>query len=135
MEVINYSQELEASSRSFKERGDCTVLAWANVFDCSYEKAHAHMRKFGRKNKRGMLIHQIESAIFSCKKAKVRKGPYSRDNKITLKKFCDQHSEGRYYVLVRGHALCVKDGVIHDYKAGLRRQVHCAFRIYLEGEV
>ena len=67
----------------------------------------------------------------SLKKTKYKIGPYSKTNRITLKNFLDKHSEGRFYVCVRGHALAVVDGVIYDYREGLRRQVTWAMRVYL----
>lgn len=135
MQWVNYDMELVCSSAKKKESGDCTVMAWANTFDCSYEKAHAYMSKFGRKYRKGMQVYQIKEALSACKKAKVKFGPYDGANKISLSKFCKKHSVGRYYVLVRGHALCVKDGVVYDWKEGGRRQVHFAARVYLEGKI
>lgn len=135
MEWINYDMELVCSSSKMKERGDCTVMAWCNTFDCSYEKAYKYLSKYGRNYRRGMKIGQIKDALSACKIAKVRFGPYDRKNKISLSKFCKQHNKGRYYVLVSGHALCVKDGIIYDWKEGSRRQVCFAARVYLEGEI
>jgi hypothetical protein len=93
------------------------------------------MKKHGRQHRKGMKLDEIHAALKSCTKAKVKFGPYTQKNKIVLSKFVKQHSKGRYYVLVRGHALCVKDGVVHDYKDGPSRQVTFACRVYLEGEL
>lgn len=134
MQWVNYDMELICASSDKKESGDCTVMAWANVFDCTYEQAYNYMAKFGRKHRKGMKLYQIKEALESCKKAKVKFGPYDGWNRISLSKFCKKHSQGRYYVLVRGHALCVKDGVVYDWKEGGRRQVHFAARVRLEGE-
>lgn len=135
MERIAYSPEIIEVSRKFKEHNDCTVKAWVNCFDCSYEKAHAWLKRFGRQNRRGPTMDKLQAALESCKIAKVRIGPYSRGNRITLSNFCKTHNKGRYYVVVRGHALCVKDGVVYDHSDGFRRQVIFAARVYLEGEL
>lgn len=135
MEHIKYSEELISKSRSLKEHNDCTVKAWVNTFDCSYESAHAWLKKHGRINRKGMLLKDIERALASCKKAKIKVGPYGTTERINLRAFCEKHSKGRYYILVRGHALCVKDGVVHDYRDGPRRFVTFAARVYLEGEI
>jgi hypothetical protein len=120
---------------NYKEYNDCTVVAWAECFDSSYENAHAWLKKHGRINRRGMYNKELTSALKACKKAKVKFGPYSNQNRISLSKFLQKHPKGRYYVCSRGHAYCVKDGVVYDYKEGLRRQVIFAARVYLEGEI
>ncbi len=130
-----YPQELIEASHKAKETKDCTVKAWVNVFDCSYDKARNYLRQFGRFPRKGMKISQIEQALKSCKKAKVKIGPYSNENKISLTKFCQKHPVGRYYVIVRGHALCVKDGMVIDHSRSPRRQVKFACRVYLDGEL
>lgn len=135
MEWINYDMELVCASSAKKEWGDCTVMAWCNTFDCSYEKAYKWLARFGRKHRKGMKIGQIKDALSACKIAKVRFGSYDRKNTICLSKFCKKHPVGRYYVLVSGHALCVKDGVVYDWKEGSRRQVRFACRVYLSGEI
>lgn len=135
MERVGYNQEHINSRLKLKEYRDCTVMAWSNCFDCEYEKAHTYLKKHGRKNRRGMFEEGILTALKACTKAKVKFGPYSRQNKITLKAFVEKHPKGRYYVLVRGHALCVKDGVVYDHSDKPRRQVTFACRVYLEGEL
>ena len=117
------------------EENDCTVRAWCNVFDAPYSNAHTWFKKFGRQNKRGMTRKQITTALEACKKAKIKKGPYDKNNRITVKQFLKKHSVGRFYVASSGHAFCIKNGVVHDWKYGPGRQITLAFRVYLEGEV
>lgn len=118
-----------------KEHNDCTVIAWAECFDSTYENAHAWLKKHGRRHRKGMYEKDIISALNACKKAKIKIGPYNNQNRISLSKFLQAHPKGRYFVCSRGHAYCVKDGVVYDYKEGLRRQVVFAARVYLEGEI
>lgn len=134
MKVVPYSSTLKQMSFQFRERSDCTVMAWSNCFDAEYSASHAWMKKHGRKDRKGMNNLHIRQALENVEKAKVKIGPYSRKNRITLKRFCEEHPVGRYYILVRGHALCVKDGVVYDHSEKPRRQVIFAARIYLEGE-
>lgn len=130
MEFKNVSDMFSANTKAMKETNDCTVKAFAVVFDTTYEKAHAHLKyNCGRQNRKGIVSREVIPP--SLKKTKHRLGPYSRDNRITLKNFIEKHREGRFYVCVRGHALAVVDGVIYDYKEGLRRQVTWAMRVYL----
>lgn len=136
MERVGYSEEHYNSRLNLKETNDCTVMAWVNCFDCSYEAAHIWMHRFGRNARRGMTLKQIEAALKGCRKAKVRFGPYGKEEKgITLNQFVKKHPVGRYYVTVRGHALCIKDGVLYDFKESKRRIVDFAARVYLEGEI
>lgn len=127
----NYTGMFSESTRAMKETNDCTVKAFSVVFNTTYEKAHAHLKNYcGRQHRRG--LRSIDVLPPSLKKTKYKVGPYSRTNRITLKNFIEKHNEGRFYVCVRGHALAVVDGVIYDYKEGLRRQVTWAMRVYLE---
>lgn len=135
MEYIKYSEDLITKSKALKEHNDCTVKAWVNTFDCSYESAHSWLKKYGRLNRRGMTSKDIQAALDGCKRARIKIGPYGKTCRINLKAFCEKHQKGRYYILVRGHALCVKDGIVHDYKDGPRRFVTFAARVYLEGEI
>jgi hypothetical protein len=131
MEFKNTTDIFSQNTKAMHETNDCTVKAFAVVFDTTYEKAHAHLKKnCGRQNRKG--IHAREVIPPSLKKTKYKVGPYSKTNRITLKNFLEKHNQGRFYVLIRGHAFAVVDGVLYDYKEGLRRQVTWAMRVYLE---
>lgn len=135
MNWVDYSETLRKSSKDAGERNDCTVIAWCNVFDCDYKAAHAWLKRFGRRNNTGMLPSKLKEALSSCKKAKVKFGPYSKSRRITVAAFCKNHPVGRYYVANRDHAFCIKDGVVYDWLHGPRRQITLAARVYLEGEL
>lgn len=131
MEFKNVSDMFSENTKLMKEDNDCTVKAFAVVFNTTYEKAHSHLKHHcGRQNRKGVISREVLPP--SLKRTKYKVGPYSRANRISLKAFVEKHNEGRFYVCVRGHALAVVDGVVHDYKAGLRRQVTWAMRVYLE---
>lgn len=131
MEFKNVADMFSTNTKNMKESNDCTVKAFAVTFNTSYEKAHVHLKKHcGRQNRKGIVSREV--IVPSLKNTKYKVGPYTRANRITLKNFIEKHNEGRFYVCVRGHALSVVDGVIYDYKEGLRRQVTWAMRVYLE---
>lgn len=48
---------------------------------------------------------------------------------------CIDTKKGKYYIVSRGHAYAVIDGVIYDYKESKRRQVIGAWRVYTKDEV
>lgn len=130
MEFKNSAVMFSQNTKAMRETNDCTVKAFAVVFDTTYEKAHAHLKhNCGRQNRKGIVSREVIAP--SLKKTKYKIGPYSKTNRITLKNFLEKHSEGRFYVCVRGHALAVVDGAIYDYKEGLRRQITWAMRVYL----
>lgn len=118
-----------------REGSDCTVLAWCNVFDAPYVNSHAWLKKHGRRDRHGMSRKNVERAFAACKRVKVVNGPYSQKDRISVAAFCKKHPVGRYYVLVSGHAFAIKDGIVHDYKHGPRRQITGATRVYLPGEI
>lgn len=134
MSWVDNSESLKKSSSEMRENNDCTVRAWCNVFDCDYVAAHTWLKKHGRRNGKGMLREQTKNALKACKKAKIKFGPYDKNRRITVSQFLKSHPTGRYYVASLGHAFCIKDGVVHDYKLGPRRQITMAVRVYLEGE-
>ncbi len=124
-------EAIDAASKTKKERNDCTVRAFAIVLNTSYEMAHKHMSlRCGRTPGRGVVSRRVLQP--SLKKTKHRVGPYSKDNRITLKKFCETHPDGRYYVCVARHAIAVVDGVVYDFKDAPRRFVTWALRVYLD---
>ena len=54
----------------------------------------------------------------------------------TVKTFCEQYNKGTYIVLVRNHALTIKDGIVIDnpnYRfTGYRRVVESFFKVYVK---
>lgn len=94
-----------------------------------------YMKKYGRRFRKGMFDPQIESALNGMKKFKAKKGEYSDKNRICVSHFVKKHPKGKYYVLVRGHAFAIIDGVVYDYKEGGRRQITQAWRVYSQEEL
>jgi hypothetical protein len=78
--------------------------------DWSFGKAHRYMRKFGRRDRRGMSTVDIVLALGQLDKK------FSSDcNGMTINRFVKSRPKGSYYVLVRGHALAVVDGTVQDW--------------------
>lgn len=112
-----------------KERMCCTVVAWAHCFKSDFETSNKYLSKFGRRQGGGMLRSQIEEALSSVRRHKVEDLGYMKGNTISLKNFVIDHPKGVYYVITGGHALAVKDGVVYDFRCGLRRRVQGAWKI------
>lgn len=123
--------DMYAARRVKKETNDCSVRSFSVVWDVPYDKAHEHIKKFGgRKHRGGLANSMFETADKWCPKTLMKKGPYTEQNRITIKKFCELHPVGRYWLGVAGHCLAVIDGVVHDHRYGPRRFVTCAWRVY-----
>lgn len=127
--VYNYPKYKEDQQR-FNETNDCTVVTMAEVCKLEYHEAHKILReRFKRPNRRGAYMQRTDFKD-AMKEYPIAEGPYSKTNKISLAQFCKKHPVGRFYVLVRGHALAVIDGVVHDHSEKPRRMVTKAWRVY-----
>jgi hypothetical protein len=137
-QTINpYKEPLICEDPVFKEDTNCcAVVAFTKVFDTGYTKAYNFIKKVcGRTHRKGLTQSQVLSIFENVKKGKWKMGKYSKNNRITINQFIKKHPKGRFYCLVRGHAIAIIDGVLYDYKEGGRRQITKAFRVYLEGEL
>ena len=130
MNKINSKTLLKGDSTiASSESRDCTVYAIASAFDLSYDEAHKEVAdRFNRQQGRGAKTSSIlegmaEGTTINGKTvSKVIKAPtttykvYGKivDRKVRLSSFVKQNQEGTYMVLVRNHALTVKDGVVLD---------------------
>jgi len=134
MEDIKHTNpypKYEKDRLRFKERNDCTVVTFAEVFNTTYDKAHEHLKvNCGRLNRKGLKTIQLLAP--SLKRTKFKVGPYTKQNAITIGQFVKKHPIGRYYVCVRGHALAIIDGVVCDHSERFRRKIIFAMRVYLE---
>lgn len=131
-EWVNNWTKYKEERTKMKETRDCTVVSFCEVWGAPYAAAHRHMKnQFGRKNRRGAETELCRDAIARCPKTRMAKREWDKKDRPTLKKFCEMHKEGRYWVFVHGHALAVIDGVVHDHTHGPRRKVKFAFRVYV----
>jgi hypothetical protein len=127
-------EHIDSASRAKKERNDCAVKAFAIVMNTSYDRAHKHLSlQCGRQHRKHGPIQCDKVLPESLKNTKHRVGPYAWvGEKVTIKKFCDKHPIGRYFVLVRGHAIAIIDGIVYDWGDKPRRQIYWAMRVYLD---
>ena len=118
------------------EKNDCTVRAIANAFNVCYDIAHGFAADvLKRKAKRGtkntyvnlvgakkVTFDLFSNTLFPETKTFKLAGKASPINpkythkkvKYTVKTFCSSHNVGTYILLVKGHALCIKDGIVID---------------------
>ena len=118
------------------EKNDCTVRAIANAFNVCYDVAHGFAADvLKRKAKRGtkntyvnlvgakkVTFDLFSNTLFPETKTFKLAGKASPINpkythkkvKYTVKTFCSSHNVGTYILLVKGHALCIKNGIVID---------------------
>ena len=148
------------SSLAKNEKNDCAVRAFANAFNISYDVAHKFAEdKFNRKAKKGVkgmfiTLSKLGFATFDLfsntlfpetktygihplarsKTGKLVNTDYThKEVNHTVKTFCAKYNKGTYIVIVKNHALTIKDGIVIDnpnYRfTGYRRIVESACRI------
>lgn len=125
------SKELlkQGSSIASGETNDCVVFAFASAFGLDYDTAHAEVKqRFKREDKKGTrhgnLVGglQVGTVCHGKRVTEVIKNPTTNykaygqvvPRSLRLSSFTAQRSKGTYLVLVRGHAIAVRDGVIVD---------------------
>lgn len=115
-----------------KEDNDCVVYAFASAFDLDYDTAHAEVaRRFKRQNGKGtdsfLLLtgmdplragDQVNGKVVTevITKPTTNYKAYGQviPRQVRLSSFAAKYPKGTYLILVRGHALTIKDGVTVD---------------------
>jgi hypothetical protein len=119
------------------ETNDCVVRAFASCFELSYDKAHKYVKeKFGRKDRQGtygtvitmmnlvlnrtqvnykrikrMGNRQLSHLHYSLQYSVKTNGGLIFRN-MTVGTFIKQNPVGTFFILVKGHAFTIKDGVV-----------------------
>jgi hypothetical protein len=100
--------KINTSPRTLLESSDCTVRAYAEAFDISYQDSHKKLSEFGRQMRQGIVFEHFMFKYHPDIK------PYPRPH-MTVGVFVHMFTKGTTWILkVRGHVFCVKDRVIFD---------------------
>ena len=124
------------STLAAKEKNDCVVRAIANAFYVCYDTAHMFAAiELKREARKGVTncysklvkLKEITFDLFSdtlfpetrTYKLSGVSSPINPEYthkkvKYTVKTFCASHNEGTYIVLVKEHALVIKNGIVID---------------------
>lgn len=113
----------------FGETSDCVVRALAIAADIRYIDAHTKFRKHGRISRRGtpirvsMRLYQAEypNAIYR-----------NHRMEITIARFARLYPIGNFAVYIKGHALAVCDGIVHNWKPSSRSHVQWSYQLTQE---
>jgi hypothetical protein len=127
-----YDETLMQTIGQYRENNSCTVVALACTLDWSYGKAHRHMAKHGRKNRRGM---HMETWLPALEEAAAKEGKTVRElngpRGMTIGRFAKEYPKGTYYIRVNKHAVAIINGVMQDWTANTagRRKILNCFKI------
>lgn len=140
------------------ETNDCVVRAFASSFDVSYDFAHKYVaEEFKRQSNRGTFFTASKMVKLSECNIKVNGkkvcpvgtpsksvlSPYSlsykvkvsgveKERQMTVGTFAKKNPKGSFFVLVKGHAFTIKDGVVignPEDAIKLKRPMRAAFEI------
>jgi len=130
----NFEDLAKVAVERYKDKNFCTVAALALSLDWSYGKAHRHMKSYGRRQRCGMRQTEWLPAITDAvnKEGKsIRELSDNALNGMTIGRFAKVMAVGTYYVQVRGHALCIRNGVLHDWTANTaaRRRIRTVYKV------
>lgn len=94
----------------FVEKNDCAVRALAVFTGKPYAECHATLKSLGRKQFRGTSIVAIKSVL--------KQFPYTASwtsgERLTLGAIARKFPTGKVYMVKRGHAFAMIDGIVHD---------------------
>jgi hypothetical protein len=145
--IIGYNESVTAKG----ERNDCVVRAMASTFGLSYDAAHKFVAdEFKRKPRKGTFatsiklknrMHNVmgigyqiiprENLLYSGSTRHQANG--GKPVPITLSIFLERFSKGKYFVIKKGHAFSVIDGVvIGNVNEGERLKTKILFALKVE---
>jgi len=128
------TQNVKRSNIQPTENNDCVVRAISNATNCDYDKAHGlAAQHYNRRNKRGTstlaVINRSEALFsdlgFKCEEVNQ---VYATS---TINQFVRRNPKGRFFILVRSHALAIVNGVVYDNsdRTSGRHKIRYAFNL------
>lgn len=115
----------ESYAKEWGERRDCSIRAFSVAACISYKEALEIFTKFGRKHNQGTPERVTEQVIDEQFPDAEKLPGYG----LTLPKFAQRFNSGHYVVHVRGHALAITDGIIHDWRLRPKTKVYRAWKL------
>ena len=117
--IIHTIRDHKMEAGFFKEKNDCSVVAFVNTTGIHYSEAHRLMENHGRKNKEGAYTHCIRNAMATKPGGKTFKkvahiGADPGQRKVTIATWAKYHGTGTWYCFVTGHVFAMVDGVVMD---------------------
>jgi len=147
MKFINSRALLRTDSRlQFVEINDCIVYALATAFDLDYETAYEEVSlRMKRQLRKGVPASLVRASLVEGTNingrtiTQVIKSPTrmyriygnSFPRQIRLSTFVKENQHGSFLILLRDHAITLKEGVIYDNKKKVKTAslVRTIFRV------
>ena len=116
---------LQAISKSMGENNDCSVKAVAMFCNVRYTVAHRTLAALGRKKGRGCTADAIKTACNALLETEHKwlEDELGCDGKTPNTFVRKSPVKGGQLVIVRGHVIYMKDGVIHDHDGGNKSRI------------
>lgn len=152
MKTIRAQDYIKMTELATKEKNACTVYAFAAAFNVDFDQAHGTVEYlFERESKKGAKTsnivnrmkqafesqevirgHRVTSIMSNPKKlTRWKYGGNHQARRTRISTFIQDYPIGTFYILVRNHAVVIKDGVLIDNlsKASAKSIVKHAFQI------
>lgn len=126
----SYAELNKVAGRFYNDKGYCAVIAAAVINDWSFGIAKAKMEARGYRHGCGGVYfhHSLELYAEHGKIAiPVDAGKFGNNLHAVSK---NVPKDGRYVFHISGHIAAVRDGVLEDWSAGLRRSLKPILEIY-----
>jgi hypothetical protein len=118
------------------EDKDCSVRAFMAVSGMTYEESKAVFEKHGRLENQGTPFEVTEAVIRSMYPESTRLNmSVDRLMKVTgrpvmtVTEFAKAFKQGKWIVHIKGHALAIIDGTIHDWRFRPATRVTVAWQV------
>jgi len=143
MQTEKYNK-LISVSKDLKDNNSCTVLAGCVAFNLDYEQGYRLLEKYSHRIKgKGLTVSECWRGYNSINKFLGFKNKFDirriyreeikelADNKTMTVSNCTNYLNPRksYIVFVNGHAVGVKDNIVHDWTQGRRHRVEHIFEV------
>jgi len=126
----SYAELAKVAARHYSDRGYCAVIAAAVINDWSFGIAKSKLEARGyRHGCGGVYFHHSLALYAEHGKAAipVDAGKFGKTLHTVSK---NVPKDGRYVFHIRGHIAAVRDGVLEDWSAGLRKSLKPILEIY-----
>lgn len=122
-----YKELHEVGINHYNDRGFCSVIAIAVACHVSYGKAYNTMKRNGRRDRDGASMLQIRCAVKELGyNIEEIEGFYGKQVKTMARRLSQNDN---YMVLVRGHILAIRGGIVEDWTADRAHKVQRVYKI------
>lgn len=115
-------EALKAESKRIGERNDCTVIAFAMIYDMTYLESHSLLMRLGRQVCRGFNA-EIATRHFNLTRSMKVRPKQPNGSKYTIKTITNTIPVGKYLIFTDGHILACIDGKIYDWTEDRKHRV------------